>query len=296
MRVVVTGTTGQLVRGLVERGEGRAQIIAVGRPVLDLERPDTIASAIAAARPDVVVNAAAFTAVDEAESRPAQARMINAVSAGEVALTARRIGVPVIQLSTDYVFDGRASRPATEEDAVAPLGVYGETKLAGERAVAQAHPDDHVVLRTSWVHGPYGRNFVRTMLRLGAEREDIPVVSDQWGCPTYAPDLADAVLSVAEHLLGDPGRAELRGIFHAAGSGETSWAGFAEAIFAEAERLGRRPVWVRPILSEDYPTAARRPMNSRLDCAKLARFYGVRMLHWRDRVGPCVARLLAEEG
>ncbi len=295
MRVVVTGREGQVARALAERASSAgATLIALGRPELDLERPQSIAPALAAARPDIVVNAAAYTAVDHAESEEAQAFAVNAAGAGAVAAAARALGVPVIQISTDYVFDGSSLLPYREEDATGPVSAYGRSKLAGEQAVAAATPD-HVILRTAWVYAPFGRNFVRTMLRLGEERSEVAVVGDQTGCPTSALDIADAVLSVARNLVAGPGDPALRGVFHMAAQGEADWASFAEAIFAEAAAHGRAPVAVRRIATSDYPTPARRPANSRLDGTKLAAIHGVRLPPWRGSLAACVRRLLQQE-
>lgn len=293
LRLAVTGRDGQVVRSLLEAGPAAGvEVIAIGRPDLDLERPETIAPALAAARPDVVVNAAAYTAVDQAEAEPDRAHLINATAAGAVAAAARALGCPVIQISTDYVFDGTKAAPYGEDDPVGPAGVYGASKLAGERAVAAASPD-HAILRTAWVFAPFGKNFVRTMLHLGETRDEVRVVADQQGCPTYAPDIAAAIIAVARNLKARPDDAALRGVFHMTGSGETTWAGFAEAIFAGAAALGRRPVRVVPIPAREYPTPARRPANSRLDCGRLARVHGVRLPAWPDALQRCLARLCA---
>lgn len=295
MRVVVTGREGQVARALAERAATvGATLIAVGRPELDLERPQTIAPALAAARPDIVINAAAHTAVDLAESEEARAFAINADGARAVAAAAAALGVPVVQISTDYVFDGMLPRPYREDDATGPVSAYGRSKLAGEQAVAAATPD-HVILRTAWVYAPFGRNFVRTMLRMGEEREEVSVVSDQIGCPSSALDIADGALVVARNLLQAPTQPALRGLFHMAAQGETNWADFAQAIFAEAEAFGRRPVAVRAIATRDYPTPARRPANSRLDVTKLDAEHGVRLPPWRGSLAACVARLLQQE-
>ncbi len=291
LRLVVTGREGQVVRSLIEAAPAAGiEVIALGRPDLDLAHPETIAAAIAAARPDVVVNAAAYTAVDQAEAEPEVAHLINATAAGAVAEAAAALGVPVIQISTDYVFDGTAGVPYGEEAAVGPTGVYGASKLAGEWAVAAANPD-HVILRTAWVYAPFGKNFVRTMLRLGETRDEVRVVSDQHGCPTYAPDIAEAVIQVARNLKASPGDKTLRGVFHMAGAGETTWAGFAEAIFAFSGARGGRAVKVVPIPSHEYPTPARRPANSRLDCERLARVHHVRLPAWPEALQRCLARL-----
>lgn len=290
MRVAVTGQSGQVVQALIERS-GDAVIVPLGRPEFDLLQPASIDAAIAAAQPDVVVNAAAYTAVDLAESEAELAHRINADGAGAVAAAAARLGVPVIQLSTDYVFDGTAARPYTEDDLPNPISVYGVSKLAGERAVAAANPD-HVVLRTSWVYGPFGKNFVRTMLSLAQSRNEVSVVADQHGAPTSALDIADGVLAVARNLLAQPQRQDLRGTFHMASAGETNWAAFALAIFAASASKGGPSAQVRPVTTADYPTAARRPANSRLDCSRLAATHGVRLPAWRESLRPVVTRLL----
>lgn len=293
MRIAVTGRTGQVVQSLIHRGpQAGATVIAIGRPALDLARPEGVLAALAEARPDCIVNAAAYTAVDKAEAEEALAMAVNAEGAGAVAAAARQLGVPVIQISTDYVFDGALPRPWREDDATGPLGAYGRSKLAGERAVAAAHAD-HVILRTAWVYSPFGQNFVRSMLRLARTREEIGVVADQIGSPTAATDLADAILSVAAGLVARPGDGPLRGVFHAAGGGEASWADLARAVFAVSRAIGGPAAAVRAIGTADYPTPARRPANSRLDCGLLAQRHGVALPPWRDSLGPCVAALLA---
>jgi dTDP-4-dehydrorhamnose reductase len=293
MRLLVTGTQGQVARALIERGAAEGVAIeTLGRPAYDLLEPSGIAEGIAAASAEVVVNAAAYTAVDKAESEPDIAMRINRDAAGAIAQAAAKRGLPVIQLSTDYVFDGTLDRPYREDDTVGPVSVYGAAKLAGERAVAAANPA-HVILRTAWVYSPFGANFVKTMLRLGETRTTVNVVADQWGSPTSALDVADAILEIARRLRAAPRDPSLYGVFHLVGSGEATWAEFAKAIFAEAERLGRSPVGVAPIATSDYPTRARRPANSRLDTARLQEVYGIRLPDWRASLAPCVARLLA---
>jgi dTDP-4-dehydrorhamnose reductase len=297
MRIAVTGRSGQLVSALRELGARHpgVDVVALGRPDLDLARPWDVASALKAVRPDIVVNAAAYTAVDEAEREPDIAMAVNAAGAGAVAAAARALKAPVVQISTDYVFDGEASRPYVETDAVAPLGAYGASKLEGERTVMDANPD-HVVLRTSWVFAAEGRNFVRTMLRAAETRAEISVVADHRGCPSYAPDLAEAVLTVCSNLLADPSERALRGIFHLCGHGEASWAEFAEAIFALSERKGGHSAAVRRIDAVDYPTPARRPRDSRLDCSRLAAVHGAGMPHWRDALSRCIDRISSSQG
>jgi dTDP-4-dehydrorhamnose reductase len=294
LRIVVTGWTGQIVRAMLERVPAGVEIVALRRPDLDLAIPKTVAPTLRAARPDVIVNAAAYTAVDQAESEPDLAMRVNGEAAGEAARAAAALGIPVIQISTDYVFDGQLDRAYREDDPVNPVSAYGRSKLAGERAVATA-TDNHAILRTAWVYSPFGRNFVRTMLQLGETRDEVAVVADQIGCPTSALDIADAVIGVARNLLERPEDAALRGVFHMCGQGETSWAGLAEALFTDAAALGRRPVAVRSITTAEYPTPARRPANSRLDCARLAAVHDIGLPHWRGSVRDCVERLIAAE-
>jgi dTDP-4-dehydrorhamnose reductase len=203
------------------------------------------------------------------------------------------MNAPVIQISTDYVFDGTASRPYREDDATGPLGVYGASKLLGEEAVADSNPD-HAILRTAWIYSPFGKNFVKTMLRLAADRDEIGVVADQVGSPTGALDIADGVLAVARNLLERPQERALRGVFHMAGGGFASWAEFAREIFSVSARLGGPAARVRPIGTADYPTPARRPANSRLDCAKLAAIHGVALPPWQTSLETCIRRLVGD--
>jgi dTDP-4-dehydrorhamnose reductase len=286
MRVLVTGRDGQLARSLLARDPS---VQALGRPELDLERPETIAPAIAAAAPDVVVNAAAYTAVDQAEDEPERAFRINASGAGEVAAAARREGARVIQVSTDYVFDGSGEGPYAESAPTRPLGVYGRTKREGELAVAEANPE-HVILRTAWVYSPFGRNFVRTMLALAETRDELDVVSDQRGSPTSAIDLADGILALIGAWRERP-ELGLGGIYHLAGGGEASWFEFAEEIFRQADRHGLPTARVKPIPTAGYPTRAARPMNSVLDSRRFAADFGYRAPPWQDSTAAVVSEL-----
>jgi len=293
MRLIVTGTQGQVAPSLLERALVHGvEVKLVGRPELDLTDERSVADGLAGWPADAVVNAAAYTAVDRAETEEDLATSVNGAGAGFVAAAARRLGVPVIHISTDYVFDGSLDRPYREDDPPAPIGAYGRSKLAGERAVAAANPNS-AILRTAWVYSPFGANFVKTMLRLGETRSEVGVVADQRGGPTSALDIADAVIAVARRLAGSRGVDGLTGVFHMTGGGEATWAEFAEAIFAEATAHGRKPVVVKPIATADYPTPARRPANSRLDPSALSKAYGVELPHWRDSLKSCVARLLA---
>jgi dTDP-4-dehydrorhamnose reductase len=291
MRLAVVGTQGQVARSLAERGAARGlEVVNVGRPDLDLLNIDSVEAALARVVPSIIVNAAAYTAVDQAEAEEATAEQINGRAAGRIAEAAHRLGIPVVHLSTDYVFDGTLDRPYRETDPVAPVSAYGRSKLVGEQLVAAVHRD-HVILRTAWVYSPFGKNFVKTMLALGATRSEIAVVADQRGCPTSALDIAEAVLDIGGRMTADASPS-LRGVFHLVGRGEATWAEFAQTALDHAVEFGRSPVRVRGITTQEYPTPARRPMNSRLDTSKLAQAYGIKLPDWRESVRACVGRLL----
>jgi dTDP-4-dehydrorhamnose reductase len=295
VRLAVTGREGQVATSLVEAARDRddVEVVTVGRPTLDLTRPDTVFAALEAARPDIVVSAAAYTAVDQAEDEQDLAFAVNAVGAGKVAEAAARLGVPVIHLSTDYVFDGTKDGAYVETDPTAPLGVYGASKLAGEEAVAAANPR-HLILRTAWVYSPFGRNFVKTILRLAADRDEIAVVADQWGNPTSALDIADAILHAAARVRDYRNFAAF-GVYHLAGEGDTNWSGFARHILDTSKALGGPHASVRDIATADYPTRARRPANSRLSSAKFANLFRWRAPEWRDATEEVVRRLGGSE-
>lgn len=290
MQVVVTGARGQVATALVERAGSEIEVVTLSRPDVWLEDRASVLAGVTAARPDVVINAAAYTAVDKAESEEELATRVNAEGAGHVAEAAAIAGAPLLHLSTDYVFDGALDRPYREDDPTGPTGAYGRSKLAGERRVAACCPNS-AILRTAWVYSPFGGNFVRTMLRLNETRAEVGVVADQRGNPTSALDIADALLIVARRFRDDPSPA-LRGVFHMTGGGEATWADFAEAIFAEAHSRGRHLTRVRRIASSEYPTPARRPANSRLDNTKLRRVHDVALPDWRMSLETCVARLI----
>lgn len=287
--MLVIGRHGQLAQSLAERGGSDVSLL--GRPELDLAVSGSASAALRAARPDLIVNAAAFTAVDLAEADETQAARINADAAGEIAIAARDLGVPLIHISTDYVFDGTATVPLPETAQTAPINAYGRSKLAGEIAV-RAEAEDHIILRTSWLVSPFESNFVRTMVDLGQRRETLSVVADQHGNPTSALDLADAILAIAAQLqAGD--RTGLGQIYHVAGTGIANWFDVAVAVQDELARLGRKSATVTPIATADWPTPARRPAYSALDCSKFARDFGVAMPDWRASLPPIVARLVA---
>ena len=291
MRIAVTGSKGQVATSLIERAGDKAEVVALGRPAFDLTNRAAVLAGLEAARPDVIVNAAAYTAVDKAEAEEALATQVNGEGAGHVAEAAARLGVPLLHLSTDYVFDGALNRAYQEDDPTGPTGAYGRSKLAGEKRIAE-RSENSVILRTAWVYSPFGANFLRTMLRLNETRDEVGVVADQCGNPTSALDIADALIAIAARVKENSSPA-LRGVFHMTNSGEAAWADFAEAIFHEAAARGRRQTRVKRIATADYPTPARRPANSRLDNEKLSRVYGLRLPEWRQSVAVCCARLLA---
>ena len=293
MRLLVTGQSGQLAMSLAERATRHPDIelVALGRPALDFADLDAIAPAVERTGPDIVVNAAAYTAVEKAEDESDAARRINAEAAGEVARAAHNAGAPVIQISTDYVFDGAKGAPYVETDATAPLNVYGRTKLEGEHAVAAANPR-YYVFRTAWVYSPFGANFVKTMLRLATERDEVAVVADQYGNPTAALDLADAILAAARKI-GAPGAGPPPGIYHVAGTGDATWHDFATEIFAANHDLTGTTTQARPIGHAGFPTRALRPADSRLDCGLFSDAFGHKLPDWRTSVRDCVRRLVA---
>lgn len=292
MKILVTGATGQVARSLVEIAKARAiDLVAMGRPELDLTIPDNIEHVIGKHYPDIVVNAAAYTAVDKAEEEGGRAIAVNRYGAGVLAATCNEHQIPIIHLSTDYVFDGQKKTSYTETDETNPLGLYGHSKLEGDRAVAAANPH-HVILRTSWVYSPFGSNFVKTMLRLAQTHTELNVVDDQTGCPTYAPHLAEGILQVIASLFENDPEQRPWGLYNIAGSGDASWCGFAREIFAQSKIRGGPSVDVNPITTAQYPTKAQRPANSRLDCAKFERVIGIGLPDWRQGTADCIARLL----
>lgn len=287
MRILVTGRDGQVAQALAEQAKDH-ELVFVARPAFDLAQPATIEAAVARIQPELIVSAAAYTAVDKAESEPELAMAINGDSPGVLARAGAKIGAPIIHLSTDYVFDGSLDRPWREDDPTGPLGVYGATKLAGEQAV-QASGANYAVLRLAWVYSPFGNNFVKTMLRLAETRDALNVVEDQQGCPSSALDIAAAVLAVVARWQQDGAS---KGVYHFAGSGETNWAEFATTIFAESARRGGPSAMVTGIPTSGYPTPAKRPANSRLDCSRFAETFGYRAPAWQESLGVVLDRLL----
>jgi len=291
--VLVTGGSGQLARALAA-GPGNLDIRVVGRPGFDFDHPATLGAAFAAIRPALVINAAAYTAVDRAESEAAAAARANDSGPGELARICAAAGVTLIHVSTDYVFDGTKGSPYVETDPTSPTGVYGRTKLDGEAAVLAA--GRAIVLRTSWVYAATGKNFVLTMVnaarKSGGEPARLRVVADQRGCPTSAADLAAAIVAIAQRILAEGFDPAWSGIYHAAGAGETTWHGLATAVFEHSAALGLTPPVVEPIATADWPTPARRPLDSRLDCTKLFETFGVRLPEWRVALDRTIAEIM----
>ncbi|MEO1242847.1 MAG: dTDP-4-dehydrorhamnose reductase [Pseudomonadota bacterium] len=273
MRILLFGCNGQVARCIREEARGAHEVTALGSAEADLMQPGAATTAITANKPDVVINAAAYTAVDQAEDEKDAAMRLNKDAAAEMARTARVVGAPFIHISTDYVFYGQSDAPHREDDQTNPLNIYGASKLAGEQAVL-AENDSAIVIRTSWVFSEFGGNFVKTMLRLAGERDALNIVDDQIGGPTAARDIARALLTIAEKKhRGAPGE----GVYHYQGTPAVSWAGFASKIFDTAGKT----VAVRPIVTKDFPTPAPRPLRTILDCARIERDFGVAQPDWR---------------
>lgn len=295
MKILIFGKTGQvgweLRRTLAPLGE----LNALGREDVDLTSPADVRTAIDAAAPDIIVNAAAYTAVDRAQSDARTAHAVNAEAPGVMAEQAMRNDALLIHYSTDYVFDGAGSRPYSEDDAVRPLGVYGESKLAGERRVLESGARA-LILRTSWVYGLRGSNFFLTMLRLMAERDELGVVDDQRGAPTWSRDIAQATAALAARLTGPCSACvpeDAYGLYHFSAGGETTWYGFTHEIRRLAAQRGRElEVRLRPITTADYPTPAARPAYSVLSSERLHQVFGIRAPDWRESLANCVADLI----
>lgn len=287
LRILISGQQGQVSQALQQRLQNMGELIVLGRDQLDLSQPESIRPVVRDIKPDLIINAAAHTAVDQAESEPDLAFAINATSPGVFAEEAAALGIPLIHYSTDYVFDGSKAGGWVESDAPNPLGVYGSSKLAGERAIAAAG-GQHLILRTSWVYSLTGRNFLLTMQRLLQERETLSIVADQIGAPTWAVTIAASTGALIERWRdGAPGA---WGVYHLTASGETSWFGFAEAIGQQLINSGKPCAVLEPIASSAYPTPAARPLNSRLDCSLLQREWGVSQPDWHDALLECLAQ------
>ncbi len=290
-RILLTGARGQVGWELRRTLACLGEVVALDSRTMNLADADAVRRTVRDIAPRIIVNPAAYTAVDKAESEPERAHAVNAVAPGLLAEEAARLGALLVHYSTDYVFDGSGTSPWREDDACAPLNVYGATKLAGERAI-QATGCRHLIFRTSWVYGARGSNFLLTMRRLMRERPELKIVADQTGAPTWCRDLAEATAQVLSQVVspargGD--RAEPWGVYHMTNAGETSWHGFAQAIQALDEFDETcAPAHLLPIPSSDYPTPARRPLNSRLDNDKLERMFGIRLQDWRAALALCM--------
>ncbi|MDB5693700.1 MAG: dTDP-4-dehydrorhamnose reductase [Alphaproteobacteria bacterium] len=289
---LVIGRSGQLALSLAERGRlaGEALVFA-GRPELDLRDPESLRRTVAASGAGVVINAAAYTAVDEAEEEPDAAWAVNAVAPGVLAEAAGAAGARLIHVSTDYVFDGSGDQPRREEDPTGPVGVYGRSKLDGEQRVREALPD-HAIVRTAWVYSPFGSNFVKTMLNLARRRSQLQVVDDQIGNPTSALDLADGLLAILSAWRRDPACGP-GATYHLAGAGAASWADFARQIFALSRARGGPSAEIRGIPSAQWAAKARRPLNSRLSSDLFAATFGYRAPPWQDSLAATVDRILS---
>ena len=298
MRILLLGKNGQVGQAL-ERAlaplTGPGKLLALDRSKGgDLAQLDNLAATVRQLRPQVIVNAAAYTAVDKAESEPDQARLVNALAPKVLAKEAQALGAWLVHYSTDYVFDGSGTRPWVETDATAPLNVYGQTKLEGERQI-QAHCTRHLILRTSWVYAAHGSNFAKTMLKLAQERERLTVIDDQWGAPTGA-ELLATVTAAALRQIGLAGNEALAGLYHLAASGETTWHAYASHVISQAKALRPDLPWavqeIAPVPSSAFGTAALRPHNSRLNTAKLQATFGINLPDWRQGVDEMLAQTL----
>jgi dTDP-4-dehydrorhamnose reductase len=295
VHIAIIGCNGQLGRELLRQGKARGvDMVGLDYPEIDIRAPTSIDDRIDFTKIALVVNAAAYTAVDKAESEPDIAFAVNRQGPANLANRCRDAGIPLIHISTDYVFDGTRQGAYIEDDPIAPLGVYGKSKAAGEGQVRQILPE-HIIVRTAWLCGVHGSNFVKTMLRLGRENPTIRVVADQYGCPTIAADLANALIDVSLEI--DKDKNARWGTYHYCGAGVTSWYGFATAIFEMADGYENLAVKrVEPIATADFPTAARRPANSVLDCSKIGRHFGVRTRPWRESLAEMIRQLYTLNG
>ncbi|HEY0286018.1 MAG TPA: dTDP-4-dehydrorhamnose reductase [Pseudomonas sp.] len=287
LRILISGQHGQVSQALQQSLNGMGELVVLGRDRFDLSQPQSLRTQVRDIKPDLIINAAAHTAVDQAQSEPELALTINGVSPGVLAQEAEKLGIPLIHYSTDYVFDGSKETPWNESDIPNPLGVYGSSKLAGEQAIA-AVGGQHLILRTSWVYSLVGHNFLLTMQRLLQEREKLTIVADQIGAPTWAGTIARSTRQLIERW--QRGEQGAWGVYHLTASGETSWFGFAQAIGWQLIKQGKRCATLEPIPSSAYPTPATRPLNSRLDCSLLQREWGVSQPHWHDALLECLAQ------
>jgi dTDP-4-dehydrorhamnose reductase len=288
MKVLVLGHQGMLAQELCFcLAAAGFTVVSRGRPEVDITHARSVRQTLAAAQPAILINAAAYTAVDQAETEPDMAFAVNRDGVAHVAAACRDAGIPLLHVSTDYVFDGLASRPYCEDDRTAPLGVYGQSKWEGEETIRRCH-QEHVIVRTAWLYGRHGHNFVQTILRLAREREVLRVVDDQYGCPTWSRALAEALVTMC-HRIGHGKNLVPWGTYHFCGAGQTTWYGFAQAIIEEAK--ASEPLCVRemvPIPTTAYPTPARRPPYAVLNCAKIQSVFGITPPPWRASLHDCM--------
>ncbi len=291
MRILIAGWHGQIARAIAQLAPSAPEIssLALGRPAMDLCRPPSIRRALLENNPDIVINTAAYTDVERAESEPEKVFELNRDGAEAFAELTAKSNIPIIHLSTDHIFDGRKGRPYVEDDPPAPLNIYGQSKLESERAVA-ANPQ-HIVLRTAWVYSPFNRNFVKSMLKLAEVQEEIEVVNDRWGSPTYAIHLAEIILKIAIQINRNKNQ-NCWGFYNAAGKGGTSWFEFAQKIFEFSEQLGGPTARIKPVESSKFPRLAARPRDSRLDCTRLESEFGQQLPEWSEGVEACIRALL----
>ena len=286
MKILITGSKGQLAQSLQSLLASEGTLLALGHQVMNLAEPEQIRQQISLLRPDLIVNAAAYTAVDRAEEEAELAFAVNATGPRVLAEEAARLGVPLIHYSTDYVFDGTKSRPYVEADAPHPLGVYGASKLAGEQAI-QAVGGEHLILRTSWVYSQHGHNFLLTMQRLLQQKDSLAVVADEIGAPTWAGTIAETTAQLIRARRN--GHREFNGLYNLTATGETSWFGFASVIAEYLHGQGRLRAMIKPIASKQYPTAAERPLNSRLNCTKLQQDWKIQLPEWEAALQQCLS-------
>ncbi|MBF6622709.1 MAG: dTDP-4-dehydrorhamnose reductase [Pseudomonas stutzeri] len=286
MKILITGNKGQLSQELQLALAGEGKVLALGHQTLNLAEPEQIRQQVRLLRPDLIINAAAYTAVDPAQDDRQQAFAVNATGPGVLAEEAARLDIPLIHYSSDYVFDGRKPAPYQEHDQAAPLSVYGESKLAGEQAI-QAIAGEHLILRTSWVYSLHGRNFLLTMQRLMQERDTLSIVDDEIGAPTWAGTIASVTAEIVQQWR--TGKGNLSGLYHLSATGETSWYGFACSIAEHLQQQGLLRARLEPIASRDYPTAAQRPLNSRLDCSRLQHNWNLQLPDWEAALEDCLS-------
>jgi len=289
MKLLVIGANGQLGWELCRRGEKQGfDIVALDLPDFDVTEPSAVKKTVSQTSVSLVINASAYTAVDKAESESELAFAVNRDGPAYLAVSCAEIGIPLIHISTDYVFNGNKKGPYLETEPVSPLGIYGKSKAAGETEIMD-NLKEHIIIRTAWLYGLHGNNFAKTMLRLGKEKEMVRVVADQYGCPTYAADLADAILTIAGQI--NEGRDIIWGIYHYCGKGETTWHAFAQAIFHLAKQYDTfRVKKIVPITTAEYPTPATRPANSGMDCSLITKNLGISLRPWQESLADMLNR------